>query len=124
MTSARPESNQRVARLGLTAHLLACTWMSIGCDLLYTENVGWIRKSIDEKKLIDDEYWSLYICSIYFIMTSFSSVGYGDITGQVSVEYLYQCLVEMLGLGIFGYMTGIIQGVMMKITEADQSSQF
>ena len=30
----------------------------------------------------------------------------------------------MLGLGIFGYMTGIIQGVMMKITEADQSSQF
>ena len=55
-------------------------------------------------------------------MTSFSSVGYGDITGQVPAEYIYQCLIEMLGLGIFGYMTGIIQGVMRKFTEADQSS--
>lgn len=60
---------------------------------------------------------------MYFIMTSFSSVGYGDVTGTELTEYLYQCVIEMLGIGVFGYMTGMIQGVMMKLSEADQSTQ-
>lgn len=45
---------------------------------------------------------------MYFIMTSFSSVGYGDVTGSEETEYLYQCVIEMLGIGVFGYMTGMI----------------
>ena len=57
-------------------------------------------------------------------MTSFSSVGYGDVTGNQNIEYLYQCLVEMLGIGIFGYMTGMIQDFMSQITEADPSTQY
>ena len=30
----------------------------------------------------------------------------------------------MLGIGIFGYMTGMIQEFMMQITEADPSTQY
>jgi len=53
-------------------------------------------------------------------MTSFSSVGYGDVTGQTSYEYLYQMLIEMLGIGIFGYMTGLIQTIFVGLGVKDQ----
>lgn len=77
---------------------------------------------LDAQKLKSTDPVELYITSIYFVMTSFSSVGYGDVTGNQNIEYLYQCLVEMLGIGIFGYMTGMIQEVMTQITEADPST--
>ena len=53
-----------------------------------------------------DDYWSFYITSIYFIIASFSSVGYGDVYGFTQMENLYQLMLEMLGIIIFGYMIG------------------
>lgn len=41
-------------------------------------------------------------------MTSFTSIGYGDVTGDTNHEYLYQMLVEIVGICIFSYMTGLI----------------
>jgi hypothetical protein len=53
-----------------------------------------------------DDYWSLYITSIYFIIATFSSVGYGDVYGYTQTENLFQIVVEMLGIIVFGYMIG------------------
>lgn len=47
--------------------------------------------------------------SIYWTITSFSSVGYGDITGTTKSEYIFQMIVEMIGIGFFGYMIGTFQ---------------
>ena len=49
---------------------------------------------------------SLYISSIYWVIASFSSVGYGDIKGFTTEEYMYQILIEMIGIGFYGYMIG------------------
>lgn len=53
------------------------------------------------------------------MLTSYTSVGYGDITGTSYVEYLYQMLLEMLGIGIFGYMTGLIQTLFIGLGAKD-----
>ena len=56
-----------------------------------------------------DDYWSLYITSTYFVIASFSSVGYGDVYGYTQMENLFQLMVEMLGIIVFGYMIGTFQ---------------
>ena len=75
--------------LMIVAHLLACYWILIGEEYLYQVNSGWIVKLKGDGKLENSGLISLYITSFYFVMTSFSSVGYGDVTGSESYEYLY-----------------------------------
>ena len=74
--------------LFLFSHLLACLWIFIGLNLFHTEGKGWIVKLTGDERQSTDLF-SLYITSMYFIMTSFSSVGYGDVTGSEEEEYLY-----------------------------------
>ena len=57
----------------------------------------------------DDQFASLYMTSFYWVITSFSSVGYGEIVGNSSLEYGYQMFIEMLGIAVFGMMIGTIQ---------------
>ena len=51
---------------------------------------------------------SLYVVAVYYIITSFSSVGYGDVLSTTVHETEYTMFIEMLGIGVFGYMIGII----------------
>ena len=87
------------------SHLLANLWVHIGMYQRHNVNDGWIVASIG-KGIQEDNYYSLYVTSFYWIITSFSSVGYGEIVGLTEIEYTYQCFVEMVGIGFFGYMVG------------------
>ena len=83
------------------------------------KNDGWIVALMDADMQLDD-YWSFYITSIYFIIASFSSVGYGDVYGFTQMENLYQLMLEMLGIIIFGYMIGTFQQLLLTFQVKDQ----
>ena len=70
--------------------------------------MGWIELAQVDHKILNSEFMDIYIASIYWIITSFTSVGYGDIYGDEPVENLFQMLVEMVGICFFGYMIGTI----------------
>ena len=104
--------------LVLLSHFFACVWILMGLTRLREHGDGWIDKTRqDERQELD--LLSLYITSQYWVFTSYTSVGYGDITGTSYVEYLYQMLIEMLGIGIFGYMTGLIQTLFIGLGSKD-----
>lgn len=69
------------------------------------------------------EFSAVYTSSVYWIITSFSSVGYGDIKAQTSREELFAILIEMLGIGVFGYMIGTIQTMFIGFQSKDQISE-
>lgn len=69
------------------------------------------------------DFESLYITSVYWALTSFTSIGYGDVTGLTSAEYMFQCVVEILGICMFSYMTGLIQGLFVQIGVSDLSEE-
>jgi hypothetical protein len=75
--------------LGFICHFLASSWVFIGKYLQYNYNTGWIIR-LKEYSSLDYDYDSEYIASIYFIFTTLSTVGYGDVVGTESVEYLFQ----------------------------------
>jgi hypothetical protein len=92
----------------LISHFFACIWVLIGLNTYENESEkGWIY--VNQMGGIQNmDFKSLYISSIYWVYTTFSSVGYGDIKGDTTDEVLFQMFVEIIGMGIFGYMTGTL----------------
>jgi hypothetical protein len=95
----------------MISHMCACVWILIGEAKKNginenQENQGWIIKLIDEG-MLNDEYWSKYICAFYWVITTFSSIGYGDVIGNTNTENLFTMFVEMMGICFFGYIIGL-----------------
>ncbi|CAI2371990.1 unnamed protein product [Moneuplotes crassus] len=102
--------------LTFTMHLLACIWIYIGHN--YEDN--WIEKG--ESILEDSENnLTLYIAANYWVMSTFTTVGYGDFSGLNNTEYLFNMLVQVLGIGFFGYTIDSISRMMGQI---DSISEF
>jgi hypothetical protein len=58
--------------------------------------------------MIQYEFGAIYAASFYWIITTFSSIGYGEILATTRLELEFALLVEMLGIVVFGYMIGTI----------------
>ena len=50
----------------------------------------------------------IYANAFYFILTTITTVGYGDITGNTTLELLFSMIVEFVGLTFFSFLTGTI----------------
>ncbi|KAJ8002190.1 hypothetical protein DPEC_G00177250 [Dallia pectoralis] len=121
-----------VCVFGLAAHWLACIWYSIGDYEVIDENTNSVR--IDSWLYILSESagtpyrfnasgsgrWeggpskdSVYITSLYFTMTSLTSIGFGNIAPTTDGEKLFAVAMMMIGsllyATIFGNVTTIFQ---------------
>ena len=75
-------------KLAFVSHFLANVWVLIGQIEREQSEDGWILMLID-KDLQKDDFFSIYTTSLYWIITSFSSVGYGDVYGVTELEYSF-----------------------------------
>lgn len=55
--------------------------------------------------------YNVYVTSIYWVITTLTTVGYGDFKGYTPEEYVLQMGVEFLGIGIFSYLMGSINNL-------------
>ena len=69
---------------GLCLHIMACLFIFAG----QTSYFSWIQRA----GLEFESFWKIYLTGIYFIITTVTSVGYGDVTSVNRTE---------LGIGIF-----------------------
>lgn len=83
-------------------HLVACTWAFIGKFYEIDDSENWIQQS----GYMDSNNSDLYIISVYWAVTTLTTVGYGDITAYNSTEEWVSCLVMVLGILIYSYMIG------------------
>lgn len=83
---------QLLLQIMFVSHFLANLWIYMGMYDMINHEKGWIVATIG-KNIQKSDHISIYITAIYWIITTFSSVGYGDIVGDTQNEYLYQMLV-------------------------------
>ena len=74
-------------------HVTACIHIFIGRN----SYPNWII----ENNISEDNYTTIYISSIYFLIATITSVGYGDISGYSRNEHIFQ--IFLLNIGIIAY---------------------
>ncbi|XP_032219964.2 potassium voltage-gated channel subfamily H member 6 isoform X3 [Nematostella vectensis] len=106
----------------LLAHWLACIWHAIGHHEIHNTN-GWIwllameGKNALKYNASDHSTWpnvnSRYVTSLYFTLTSLTTVGFGNVSPNTNAEKAFSVCVMLVGAlfyaAIFGNMTAIIQ---------------
>lgn len=99
-------------------------WIAIG----KWDKDGWVEIFIDRVReesgnqnlMYYDFFITIYINAFYFILTTITTVGYGDITGNTLVEYIFSMIVEFFGLSFFSLMSGTV-GVMFSGNQSFES---
>ena len=89
----------------LVAHTIACLWFYISDENTWKKNVS----GLSENSLYDN-----YVASLYFVIVSTLTVGYGDISGVTVWERLYIIAFLMGGLlygGILARLVGILSSI-------------
>jgi len=82
------------------AHFMACAFLYLG--------------NLSEKHWIEangfdpDDTFSLYVFAFYWIITTLTTVGYGDYTGKEIEEIIFTMILEFIGLTFFSLLTGTI----------------
>lgn len=70
----------------LAAHWMACGWIALGTEDEKLDPVG------------------AYVKAIYWVFTTMTTVGYGDITPKNNFQILYAVIIMILGVGTYGYV--------------------
>lgn len=87
-----------VISLPLLVHLVACGWIALGCG----------TAGIDEDKML------MYVKSFYWSFTTLTTVGYGDISAKTIPQMLYTCVVQVIGVGVFGFILSNVAGLLAR----------
>ena len=95
----------------LLTHLMACIWIAIG-----TLDGGWVEGFVSTQAEVTNNpevtkytyMWEIYANAFYFILTTITTVGYGDLGGSTTYELLFSMVVEFVGLTFFSFLTGTI----------------
>lgn len=82
--------------MGFAAHALSSVWLV----------VHEIDPNLDE---INN-----YVNSLYWVVTTLTTVGYGDITPQGITQRFFTMLVEILGVGFYGFIIGKVASILSK----------
>ncbi|XP_023142853.1 potassium voltage-gated channel subfamily H member 8 isoform X1 [Amphiprion ocellaris] len=118
-----------MSMFALLAHWMACIWYIIGKMEMeanaYNWDIGWLHEL---GKRLESPYFaiggvngtgngpsirSVYIASLYFTLSSLTSVGFGNVSANTDAEKIFSVCVMLIGALmhalVFGNVTAIIQ---------------
>ncbi|KAI9526877.1 hypothetical protein NQZ68_035150 [Dissostichus eleginoides] len=120
-----------MSMFALLAHWMACIWYIIGKMEMeanaYSWDIGWLHEL---GKRLESPYYaigvvngtsngpairSVYIASLYFTLSSLTSVGFGNVSANTDIEKIFSICVMLIGALmhalVFGNVTAIIQRI-------------
>ena len=93
-------------------HLLGCFWFYIALTGGY--ETTWISE-YDGGSGLDKPVEVQYLYSIYWALTTLTTVGYGDITPTNDLERLYALAALLVGALVFGYLLSAVGSMMSNL---------
>ena len=59
------------------------------------------------------------MASFYFTITTITTVGYGDIHGYSTIEFIVSIIFKITGVLGFSYVTGVISSIIENVDSAE-----
>ena len=84
-------------------HLIACGWIWTSYFQGFEGNCWVVLNGV-----VDSSPAEQYLRSIYWTVTTMTTIGYGDIAPHTNVEYAYTTIVMLLGASMYAYIIGNI----------------
>lgn len=104
----------------LLCHFVGCLWIFIAKSFSdeEVENDSWIEASDFE----DQNMMDLYASSIYFVMQTITTVGYGDITIVTPTERIICILLQLIGVISFSFASGALTSIIANIDQDENKN--
>lgn len=102
-SSALYKLSRLVNTIFIVAHWIACIFHMIGFAEI-PEGHSWIH----DANLINANNFERYIASLYWSITTMTTVGYGDIGPVTGVERFFTILAMLVACALFGYSLNLV----------------
>jgi hypothetical protein len=87
---------------------MACLWVMVG--QFQEDRSSWYTPEIQ-----DLGPWAQYTLSMYFVITTMTTVGYGDFSGQTTFERLFVIFLMLIGVYSFTYISGALASIIQNV---------
>lgn len=89
----------------MICHIFACLWI-FSSQMIQDEN------SFMSGEVLDMTVEEQYLTSVYFIITTFSTVGYGDISASNTSEKIFCIIIMIVGVTAFAAGTSTLTNLL------------
>jgi hypothetical protein len=97
-------------------HWLACIWFFASFAGGFPADSWTARAGIVDSGAIEQ-----YIRSLYWTITTMTTVGYGDITPARNVEYVLSAIIMLMGASLYAFIIGSVASLLSSIQAAKNS---
>ena len=94
----------------LILHLVACVWFLVPFMAGFPEQSWAVSEGVADAKP-----GTQYIRSLYWVVVTATSVGYGDITPHGNVEYVLSMLVILIGASMWAFIIGNLASLLSSL---------
>ena len=94
-------------------NMTTCLFIFIGLN----SYPGWII----ELNLQDSSFLNIYLTSLYFVIVTITTVGYGDITGKTIPELVFQMVLLIIGTIAYSFTISYISNYIIKSNKKSMS---
>ena len=94
-------------------HICCCFWVILAN--LDSDTDDYLNTWLFRKDYVDEEASVIYIASMYFVLTTFTTVGFGDINGVTVSERLFCLLLMLVGAIAFSFSISSLSSMLQAI---------
>lgn len=94
----------------ITLHITSCFWFYIAKIEGFSPDT-WVAQA----QLVDADQATLYITSLYWAATTFATVGYGDISGNTSLERIFCIFWMLFSVYYFSFVIGSLSSMLESV---------